>query len=412
MMDGTTYLGALVDADTDGQVASSDDASGTPDDEDGVGFVTAFELGQSTTITVEASTTGFLNTWIDWNADGDFEDSGEQVFTDQALSAGTNTLSLTTPSTASASQTWARFRFSQQTGLDYFGASTSGEVEDHQIVVTSNGEYVRHFPSTSTFATVAFEDFWPKKGDYDLNDVVVHYRITETLKDDEVIKSTIYGKMGAYGGHFHNGFAIRLAGLNASDIDVVNTYQKHNGVQLADSGLESGVSDASFVVSSDLTLNHGSACEFYRTENSCKEPESFNFEIHVELNDGVDSSSLISMPYDPFIFANTDQFHNEVVTPITGKRWEIHLPDQSATILFDDNMFGLEDDDSNHVLSKYFKTDLNHPWALFMTVEWSWPTEQTDVLQAYPSFQDYVESGGTSSTDWHQNPTTNKLYEK
>ena len=54
-MDGTTYLGALVDADTDGQVASSDDANGTPEDEDGVGFVTTFKLGQSTTITIEAS---------------------------------------------------------------------------------------------------------------------------------------------------------------------------------------------------------------------------------------------------------------------------------------------------------------------------------------------------------------------
>jgi LruC domain-containing protein len=412
MMDGTTYLGALVDADTDGQVASSDDASGTPDDEDGVGFVTAFELGQSTTITVEASTTGFLNTWIDWNADGDFEDSGEQVFTDQALSAGTNTLSLTTPSTASASQTWARFRFSQQTGLDYFGASTSGEVEDHQIVVTSNGEYVRHFPSASTFATVAFEDFWPKKGDYDLNDVVVHYRITETLKDDEVIKSSIYGKLGAYGANFHSGFAIRLKGLDPSDIDMSTTRQLHNGVQLADSGLESGVSDASFIISSDLTEVNGSSCDYYRTENGCKEAENFNFELHIEATFSADTSGLMAMPYDPFILANTNQLHNDVVTPITGKRWEIHLPDQSPTSLFDDNMFGLEDDDSYHVLSKYFKTVLNHPWALFMTVEWSWPTEQTDVLQAYPSFQDYVESGGTSSTDWHQNPTTNKLYEK
>ena len=55
VMDGTTYLGALVDADTDGQVASSDDANGTPEDEDGLGFVTTFELGQSTTITIEAS---------------------------------------------------------------------------------------------------------------------------------------------------------------------------------------------------------------------------------------------------------------------------------------------------------------------------------------------------------------------
>lgn len=414
VMDGTTYLGALVDAETDGQVASSDDANGTPDDEDGVGFVTAFELGLSTTITVEASTTGFLNTWIDWNADGDFEDSGEQVFTDQALSAGTNTLSLTTPSTASASQTWARFRFSQQTGLDYFGASTSGEVEDHQIVVTSNGEYVRHFPSASTFATVAFEDFWSKKGDYDMNDVVMHYRITETLKNDEVIKSSIYGKLGAYGAHFHNGFAIRLKGLDPSDIDMTTTRQLHNGVQLASSGLESGLSDASFVISSDLTEVNGSSCEFYRTENGCKEAENFTFELHIETTSGADTSGLMAMPYDPFIIANTNSYHNNITPPASGKRWEVHLPDHSPTEKFDTGLFSLNDDDSNQTLGKYFKTELNHTWALFITSEWQWPTERTDILSAYPDFQGYVESSGVSNLDWHQNPVsdTSKIYQK
>ncbi|GEM75381.1 LruC domain-containing protein [Vibrio sagamiensis] len=414
MMDGTTYLGTLVDADTDGQINSSDDANGSPDDEDGVGFVTAFELGLSTTISVEASTTGFLNAWIDWNSDGDFEDSGEKVFTDQVLNSGSNTLSLTTPSTASASQTWARFRFSQQTGLDYFGASTSGEVEDHQIVVTSNGEYVRHFPSSTTFATVAFEDFWSTKGDYDLNDVIMHYRITETLKHDEVIKSSIYGKLGAYGALFHNGFAIRLKGLNPSDIDMSTTRQLHNGVQLSDSGLESGLSNASFIISSDLTEVSGSNCDFYRTENGCPEAENFNFELHIETTLGADTSGLMAMPYDPFIIANTDSYHNNITPPSAGKRWEVHLPDHSPTGKFDTGLLALQDDDSNETLGKYFKTELNHPWALFITSEWDWPTERTDILSAYPTFQDYAESSGVSSLDWHQNPVsdTSKIYQK
>ncbi|EVU11455.1 hypothetical protein D046_7367A, partial [Vibrio parahaemolyticus V-223/04] len=39
-----------------------------------------------------ASTSGYLSAWFDWNRDGDFADEGEQVFTDQLLAAGNNTL--------------------------------------------------------------------------------------------------------------------------------------------------------------------------------------------------------------------------------------------------------------------------------------------------------------------------------
>ncbi|GEM77657.1 hypothetical protein VSA01S_37690 [Vibrio sagamiensis NBRC 104589] len=78
----------------------------------------------------------------------------------------------------------------------------------------------------------------------------------------------------------------------------------------------------------------------------------------------------MAIPYDPFILANTDSYHNNIVPPAAGKRWEVCLPDQSSTEKFDTGLFTLQYDDSHQALGKYFKTELNHPWALFITSEW------------------------------------------
>ncbi|MCV5275749.1 LruC domain-containing protein, partial [Escherichia coli] len=87
---------------------------------------------------------------------------------------------------ATAGPSWSRFRFSQQTGLNFDGGSTSGEVEDYPITITENGVSVQHFPSADSYATVAYEDNWPYTADYDMNDVVIKFRMTETRMDGTV----------------------------------------------------------------------------------------------------------------------------------------------------------------------------------------------------------------------------------
>ncbi len=104
MIDGTTYLGAAVDADTDGQptaAADGDDLDGS-DDEDGVVFTSH---RSRVPVSVRSSTSrpptpGLLNAWVDFNGDGDWADAGEQIFTDEALVAGVNPLSFDGPAVA------------------------------------------------------------------------------------------------------------------------------------------------------------------------------------------------------------------------------------------------------------------------------------------------------------------------
>lgn len=132
------HLGQRVDAEPDGQPnanATGDDIGGGPD-EDGVFFITPLAPGQSAAVIVVASQTGFLNAWIDFNRNGSWADSGDQIFTAVGLVPGTNTLVFAVPAGAESGATFARFRYSRQSVLSFDGPAEDGEVEDYQVGIT------------------------------------------------------------------------------------------------------------------------------------------------------------------------------------------------------------------------------------------------------------------------------------
>lgn len=137
-------LGPTVDADAtllNNATATGDDIDNT-DDEDGVTLTPLLPTGETTVVPVSIqNASGFLSVWFDWNADGDFNDSGEQMITAQAVSAGTTNLNIDVPLTAIIGPTFARFRVcTNNTALDNCNTPTgtvqSGEVEDYQFTVS------------------------------------------------------------------------------------------------------------------------------------------------------------------------------------------------------------------------------------------------------------------------------------
>jgi len=137
------YLGLQVDAELDGQptmAADGDDLNGV-DDEDGVNFVTALLYGRQAKVDVVASQAGMLDAWIDYNADGDWTDAGEQIFAAAPVNPGLNTLTFTLPAMAPGPVrvSYARFRLSSAGGLAPGGAAPDGEVEDYRVKLASVG---------------------------------------------------------------------------------------------------------------------------------------------------------------------------------------------------------------------------------------------------------------------------------
>ncbi len=131
------FLGDALDIEADAKpnsAATGDDAQGT-DDEDGIVFTSPLLPGESATLEVTASTAGYLNAWVDFNQDGDFNDA-DQVFADELLVAGVNALSFPVPSTAAEGTTYARFRFNTRGLLSSQGLATDGEVEDYAVSIS------------------------------------------------------------------------------------------------------------------------------------------------------------------------------------------------------------------------------------------------------------------------------------
>lgn len=84
------------------------------------------------------SGTWYLHGWIDWNGDGDWDDSGETVVCGRACSVpGIETIEFTIPADVSPDCIWARFRLQDEASpCSPTGATAAGEVEDYEICPT------------------------------------------------------------------------------------------------------------------------------------------------------------------------------------------------------------------------------------------------------------------------------------
>ena len=121
--------------------ADGDDVAGT-DDEDSIDF-SGLVTGGTSNLNVDVSGSGgYLQAWIDWNGDGDFNDTvdtiSEQVATDVQIvgTSGTASFSVSVPASATLSQTISRFRWSTTSGLGLTGLASDGEIEDHALTLT------------------------------------------------------------------------------------------------------------------------------------------------------------------------------------------------------------------------------------------------------------------------------------
>lgn len=131
------HLGTSINSEVDGQPTTAANADTS---DDGVTFPTTpdgkslFYMGETNTVTVNASTNGYLNVWFDWNEDGVW-DIAERVANDTPVTAGNNTLSITVGNSIPVGSKYARFRFCTSTSTcnTPSGVAANGEVEDYRL---------------------------------------------------------------------------------------------------------------------------------------------------------------------------------------------------------------------------------------------------------------------------------------
>ncbi|WP_058119740.1 GEVED domain-containing protein [Photobacterium kishitanii] len=143
------YIGTSVDVDSTHYTTPDGDnlavgSGGNGDDETG-STIKLYNQIQSTglnmagsNIELDATHDGYISVWIDWNNDGDWNDSGEQSINDMAVTAGNNILPIPTSSSATGTNFWTRTRYCTNSSdcNTVTGVANDGEVEDHRIALT------------------------------------------------------------------------------------------------------------------------------------------------------------------------------------------------------------------------------------------------------------------------------------
>lgn len=296
--------------------------------------------------------------------------------------------------------------FGTPTVLDADNDGVADELDEYPN--DPNKAFNNYTPSAQTFGTMAFEDLWPKKGDYDFNDLVTAYRFNRiTNANNEVVEVEADFVIKAAGADLANGFGFEMpilsgavSSVTGNEIDDVN-FTSFNG-----NGTEAGNTNAVIIVTDNVKSLYtpASGYNYLNTEPGSPEVSVDTLSLTIGLTTNLTLNDLASPPFNPFMVINQNR----------GK--EIHLVDNAPTDLVNVLYFGTEDDASNPPTS-YYKTSTNLPWALILPTEWEHVVETQEIGTAYLNFNAWAISGGILNTDWYLpnilgNVNSNNIWEE
>jgi LruC domain-containing protein len=252
----------------------------------------------------------------------------------------------------------------------------------------------KFYPSATGFGSLAFEDLWPKKGDFDMNDLLVAYRTVEVLNaQNQVVDLKLMYEIRARGAGSDNGFGIHFPGVSRDAIDPAATTLSLNNQAPVPLPVEGGQTEAVFILSPNVTLltNTGQPfpCSMMNTVAKCGRTPAVPMELDIHFKQPLTQGQLGNTPFNPFIYRTTQ------------RGLEIHLVDHPPTAKVNPKLFGTLDDTSNPAQGRYYRTAANEPWALDVPETWRYPTEWNNIAWAYPNFAIWAASGGTTATDWY-----------
>jgi len=268
--------------------------------------------------------------------------------------------------------------------------------------------YVSYYPSQTGYASIAFEDNWPKKGDFDLNDLVVNYRYTFVSNaNNQVVEMKGEFTPLASGASFHNGFGIQLPVAASTVSSVTGQKAISNYISFASNGVEAGQSKAVIVPfdNHEALIKNPDGAYFINTLMNKDKVTGSTATVNITFASPVPAANLQVANFNPFLISDL------------RRGYEIHLPGFAPTDKATKTLFGTDDDASVPTSNKYYLSKENWPWAISFTTEYKYPVELQPVNQTYLRFSEWALSGGVSFTDWYSNTgagfrDVSKIYSK
>lgn len=249
------------------------------------------------------------------------------------------------------------------------------------------------YPNETDWGTLAYEDLWPGKGDYDFNDLVLDYQFKSVLNSNNgLVEFFTNYSVRAIGATLMNGFAFMLPGDPSNVASVTGTNITQNYLDLNANGTEQNQTNTViFLFDNAFSMIGSSGSSFVNTQENVSYVEPEIYQAHIIYTNPLINAG--SAPYNPFI----------VVDATRGK--EVHLAGEAPTDLADLALFGTFADDSNPGSDKYYQTENNLPWALDLPVKFDYPVEQVQINNSYNHFIEWGESAGSSYPNWYENNT-------
>jgi LruC domain-containing protein len=251
-----------------------------------------------------------------------------------------------------------------------------------------------NFYPADGFGSLAFEDLWPGKGDYDFNDLVLGYRFkTITNVNNKVTEVVATFVIRAIGAGLQNGFGFQLPGtaVAGADAEVTGYKLKESFINLNPNGTEAGQEKLTVIVFDNVNKIMPSPGGFgvnVQPGSPYLDPDTTHVSIIIKPNIYTMDDIGIDR-FNPFLIVNLDR----------GK--EVHLADNLPTSLVNTTYFKTGDDNTDPEAGRYYKTVKNLPWAIRIPSGFDYTIEGALIMSAYLNFAPWAESSGTQYPDWY-----------
>jgi len=257
----------------------------------------------------------------------------------------------------------------------------------------TNRAFNNPYPGEGQYASLAFEDLWPSRGDYDFNDLVINYNYNPITNANNLVTALEARiKVRAIGASFHNAFGVQLnipqdkiASVSGQRFSTNILNVRANGTELNQSSAVVFFFDDAFSI-----LPYPGSGVGINTNEEAPYVEPVEVTVTITFTEPVSLAQLGPAPYNSFIV-------------VDGRREvEIHLPGESPTDLADTSLFGTGDDDSDIASAKYYMSDDNLPWALNIPMNFEYPEEKRVITNTYLNFDQWAVSRGSQFNDWYE----------
>ena len=243
----------------------------------------------------------------------------------------------------------------------------------------------------------AFEDNYPKAGDYDFNDIVLNVTLPAAGNDVKELKYKI--DLRAVGAVKQLGAGLRIRGIDKNNVEEVSFGA---GAAQRTGSLNSGIfENASYETNgNELVIPLFGDAHYIYGYTGAQRPmlntgnastpltDIYTLEVNVKLKNAISVPSVTD-GLDFFI----------AYQGIGQKRTEIHLTHfNSATANGQ-----LADNEVLEVIKA-----VNNTWALCVPDKFAYPTETTVITNAYSKFADWAHDQ-SSTTDWYKTVSSDKV---